>query len=82
MYTKDKIAIFLYFFLIIIKMYVYSKSLNGNADFVYFLPWFLSQTNLNFKRVGSTHSFYMYMRYVHRFYSDSFSKEPFIKKWR
>ena len=45
----------------IIKMYVYTKSLNSDADFVYFLPWFLSQTNLNFRRVGSTHSFNIYI---------------------
>ena len=32
-------------------MYVYSKGLNGDADFVYFLRWFLFQTNLNFRRV-------------------------------
>ena len=44
-------------------MYVYTKSLNGNADFVYFLPWFLSRTNLNFRLVGLTHSFNIYMSY-------------------
>ena len=37
--------------------YVNTKSVNGDADFVYFLPWCLSGKKLNFRPVGSTHSF-------------------------
>ena len=53
-----------------IKMYVYTKSINGNAEFVYFLPWFLSLTNLNFRLVGSTHLFNIYMSYEIGMYTD------------